>query len=97
MAKFIQIFSSGAGRAGGNLLFNVNQIVNVESASATTTTMNLTSAAAGLDVATITHTDTGTGTGVRDAINNALTANPGGVKAAVHLPSGVTVSGIGIA
>ena len=42
MAKFIQIFSSGAGRAGGNLLFNVNQIVNVESASATTTVMNLT-------------------------------------------------------
>jgi len=97
MAKFISIFSSGADRAGGNLLFNVDQIVNVEAASATTTAMNLTSAASGLDVATITHTSTGTGTGVRDAINNALTANPGGVKARVHLPTGITVSGIAIA
>jgi len=31
---------------------------------------------------------------VRDAINYALTANPGGVKAKVKLPSGIEVSNV---
>ena len=97
MAKFISIKSSASGLDSGDLLFNVDQIVLVEAASATTTTMNLTSAAAGLDVVTVTHTTTGTTPSVRDAINNALTANPGGVKAKVNLPSGITVSGIVVA
>ena len=96
-AKFISIKSSASGLDSGDLLFNVDQIVLVEAASATTTTMNLTSAAAGLDVVTVTHTTTGTTPSVRDAINNALTANPGGVKAKVNLPSGITVSGIVVA
>jgi len=34
---------------------------------------------------------------VRDAVNSALTANPGGVKAKVQLPTGITVSGVVIA
>jgi len=97
MAKFISIKSSAAGLDSGDLLFNVDQIVLVEAASATTTTMNLTSAAAGLDVVTVTHTSTGTTPSVRDAINSALTANPGGVKAKVNLPTGITVSGIVVA
>ena len=97
MAKFIAINSSASGLGGGDYLFNVEQIIAVEAASGTTTTMNLTSAAAGLDVVTVTHTNTSTTPSVRDAINNALTANPGGVKARVHLPSGITVTGIAIA
>lgn len=47
------------------------------------------------DVAAITYTG-GAAPGVllRDAINYALTANPGGIVAKVKVPSSVTVSGI---
>jgi hypothetical protein len=58
MAKFIEVYSSGSGLDGGNVLIGVENIVGV------------------------------------DAINYALTANPGGVKAKVQLPSGITVSNI---
>ena len=47
-----------------------------------------------IDECTITHTSTGTTPSVRDAINYALTANPGGVKAKVQLPTGITVSDV---
>jgi hypothetical protein len=97
MASFISIKSSAAGLAGGEFLFNVDQIILVEAASATTTTMSLSTLAAAEDVVTITHTSVGTVPSVRDAINAALTANPGGVKARVNLPAGITVSGIAVA
>jgi hypothetical protein len=97
MAKFIAIKSSASGLGGGDFLFNVDQIITVEAASATTTTILLTSSQATEDVVTLTHTDVGTTPSVRDSINAALTANPGGVKAKVNLPSGVTVSGVAIA
>jgi hypothetical protein len=97
MAKFIAIKSLAAGLAGGDYLFNVDQIITVDAPSATTTTILLTSSQAAGDVATITHTSVGTTPSVRDAINAALTANPGGVKAKVNLPTGITVSGIVIA
>jgi spore maturation protein SpmB len=96
MAKFIAIKSSASGLGGGDYLFNVDQIITVEAASATTTTILLTSSQAAEDVVTITHGSVGTPS-VRDAINAALTANPGGVKAKVNLPAGITVSGIAIA
>jgi len=96
MAKFIAIKSSAAGLAGGDYLFNVDQIITVEAPSATTTTILLATTTS-RDVATITHTSVGTTPSVRDAINAALTANPGGVKAKVNLPTGITVSGIVIA
>jgi hypothetical protein len=97
MAKFIAIKSSASGLAGGDYLFNVDQIITVEAVNGTTTTILLTSSQAAEDVATITHADVGTTPSVRDAINAALTANPGGVKARVQLPAGITVSGIAIA
>ena len=97
MAKFIAINSSASGLGGGDYLFNVDQIIAVEAASGTTTTISLTTVAAAEDLVTVTHDTTGTTPSVRDAINNALTANPGGVKARVHLPSGITVTGIAIA
>jgi len=95
MAKFIEINSSGAGLAGGKILLGVNNINGVIAASATTTVIKFNGG--GLDEATITHTSVGTTPSVRDAVNAALTANPGGVKAKVNLPSGVTVSGVAIA
>ena len=97
MAKFIAIKSSATGLGGGDFLFNVDQIITVEAASATTTTIQLTSSQATEDVVTVTHDSVGTTPSVRDAINAALTANPGGVKARVQLPSGITVTGIAIA
>ena len=97
MAKFIAIKSSAAGLAGGDYLFNVDQIITVEAATATTTTILLTSSQAAEDVVTITHGNVGTTPSVRDAINAALTANPGGVKAKVNLPAGITVSAVAIA
>ena len=47
-----------------------------------------------LDECTVTHASTGTVPSVRDAIIYALTANPGGVNAKVHLPAGITVSNV---
>ena len=91
MAKFISIFSSGAGLDGGDVLINADLSTGVVAASGTSTVIYLAGGAAG-DLATITHTSTGTVPSVRDAINYALTANPGGIKAKVSLPSGITVS-----
>ena len=96
MAKFISIHSSGAGLAGGDILVNADLSTGVVAASGTSTVIYLAGGAAG-DLATITHTSTGTVPSVRDAINAALTANPGGVKARVQLPTGISVSQIAIA
>lgn len=95
MAKFIEINSSGTGLAGGKILLGVNNINTVVASSGTETIIKYNGG--GLDEATITHGDTGTTPSVRDAVNAALTANPGGVKAKVNLPAGITVSAVAIA
>jgi hypothetical protein len=92
MARFITIVSSGAGLAGGNVLISVDDILTVKAATATTTTI-----IGAATVTTVTHTSVGTVPSVRNAINNALTANPGGVNAKVALPTGITVSTIVVA
>ncbi len=92
MAKFISIHSSGAGLAGGDILIS-GEATGVVSTSATVTTIYLKGGTAG-DTAAITHTSTGTTPSVRDAVIYALTANPGGIKAKVKLPSGITVSAV---
>ncbi len=95
MAKFIEINSSGSGLEGGKILIGVNAINGVVAASGTETVIKFNGAA--LDEATITHTTTSTTPSVRDAVNAALTANPGGVKAKVQLPDGITVSAVAFA
>jgi len=97
MAKFIEIKSSGAGLAGGNILINADEVLLVVATSGTATTLTMSSASTAGDVITVAHGTTGTTPSVRDAINAALTANPGGVKAKVQLPTGITVTGITIA
>jgi len=92
MAKFISIPSSGSGIAGGDILVGADLITGVVQASSTTVVIYLAGGAGG-DVCTITH-DTVSKPSVRDAVNYALTANPGGVKAKVKLPSGIEVSGV---
>ncbi len=93
MAKFIAIKSSGANQAGGDLLLGVEGILNVSALNPTTTVVKYDGTEA-----TITHSALAIPyTQVRDAVNSALTANPGGVKARVQLPSGTTVSAIALA
>ena len=92
MAKFIEVFSSGSNLDGGNILIGVNDIVGVDAASATTTIIKMNGGV--LDEVTLTHGSVGTTPSVRDAINKALTANPGGVKAKVNLPTGITVTNV---
>tara|TARA_R100000935_G_scaffold25012_1_gene44647 strand:- start:2176 stop:2454 length:279 start_codon:yes stop_codon:yes gene_type:complete len=89
MAKFIAIKSSGAGLAGGDVLLGVEGIISVDAGSATTTVVEYDA-----KKITITHLTVGTTPSVRDAVNAALTANPGGVKARVQLPVGITVAKI---
>ncbi len=92
MAKFIEVYSSGSGLDGGNVLIGVENIVGVDAASGTTTVIKMNGGV--LDEVTLTHTSVGTTPSVRDAINYALTANPGGVKAKVQNPSGISISAI---
>jgi|VirMetMinimDraft_7_1064189.scaffolds.fasta_scaffold02123_10 hypothetical protein len=92
MAKFIAIKKDGGGTLNdGDQLFAVEGIVTVEAVNSTSTAIKYDG---GL-TATITYNDDFLfQPRVRDAINAALTANPGGVKARVQLPDGITVSGI---
>ena len=89
MAKFIAIKSSASGIEAGDYLLGVEGIITVEAVSNSATDVEYD----GKKVA-IAHDSTGTVASVRDAINAALTANPGGVKARVQLPAGITVTGI---
>ena len=92
MASFISIHSSGAGLDGGDILIGVSSVLGVDAASATSTVIKMNGGV--LDECTVTHASTGTMPSVRDAIIYALTANPGGVNAKVHLPAGITVSNV---
>ena len=97
MAKYISLDSSASGLDSGDLIINAENIVYVEADSATSTKIFLNAGPTGADLITVTHTSTGTTPSMRDAVNYALTANPGGVKAKVQNPSGISISGIAIA
>jgi hypothetical protein len=94
MAKFISLDSSAAALDAGEFLVSAEAIVYVDQTANVTTKIYLDGAAAANDLITITHTSTGTDPSMREAVNYALTANPGGVKAKVSLPSGITISAI---
>ncbi len=94
MAKFISIKSVGAGIAGGDILLSGDSCATVSIASATVIHYHFLAGTTG-DVAAITYTGGATeGVKLRDAINYALTANPGGILAKVKMPAGATVTGI---
>jgi len=83
MARFLEIPANGAGLQGGSFLIGADQVITVIQSAATTTLIHV-DGGVGADLITLTHTDTGTSPQVRDAINYALSANPGGVKAIVR-------------
>ena len=83
MARFLEIPANGAGLQGGSFLIGADQVITVIQSAATTTLIHV-DGGVGADLITLTHTSTGTSPQVRDAINYALSANPGGVKAIVR-------------
>ena len=96
MASFISIHSSAASLDGGDILIGVSSVLGVDAASSTSTVIKMNGGV--IDECTVTHTSTGVGAAaipsLTDAIIYALTANPGGVNAKVHLPAGITVSNV---
>jgi hypothetical protein len=97
MAKFISIKSVGAGIEGGDILLSGDKCLGVVVSSATNVNYHL-AGGVGSDVASITYTGGATlGVKLRENINYALTANPGGVLAKVKIPVGLTVTAIALA
>jgi hypothetical protein len=97
MAKFLSINVTAAGLNGGPRLINADQIVTVTQASATTTTIFLAPVGgSAVDVLTLTHTSTGTVPSIKDAVNAAITAVPGGQTVAVDFPSGVVCTAVAL-
>ena len=96
MAKFISIKSVGAGIEGGDILLSGDSCATVSISSPTVIHYHFLAGTTG-DVAAITYTGGATeGVKLRDAINYALTANPGGILAKVKIPAGATVTGIAV-
>lgn len=97
MARFISISVVGGADAfeDGQHLINTESVITVTSGDeaganeGTKTTIHTSSPV--LNTVVLTH-GTETTPSVRDAINSALTANPGGVKSTVGLPSGIAVT-----
>ena len=102
MAKFISVPVTAATLESGIRLFNVDSIITVNQSAATTTTITVNSgASASSDIFTLTHTSTtalyGTTPVVKNAINAALIAVPGGQNVLVGLPAGIDVTAIALA
>lgn len=94
MAKFIAIPApSTVAATGGEVLIAAEGIIFTDALTDSTTVIYY-----GNKTVTLTYNETFLfNTAVRDAINAALTANPGGEKVKVQLPVGITVSAIAIA
>ena len=97
MAKFLSINVTNTGLTAGERLINADQITTVVQTAATTTVITLANANTGFDQVTLTHTSTGTTPSVKDAINDAITAVPGGQTVTVSLPVGIVCSAIALA
>ena len=99
MAKFLSfnIVNTGAATTEGSKLVNVDQIGDVSYAAGTLTLSlkNTTTSAIAIVLATTQDGTAGApvntvGSPQIDAVNRAMTANPGGVKAAVSFPKDQT-------
>jgi hypothetical protein len=99
MARFIEIPVNGNFPKKGRFLVSADNALYVfaptsDSGSKTQIRMK-GSGGVGATRVVLTHTTTTTGA-VKDAINKALTSNPGGKKAFVDLPAGITITNIEI-
>lgn len=97
MAKFIKIKSTNLNVTNvTELLFSADSISYVQQGNTTGTGSADTSTVFFTTGKQVTLTDTGQGATITEAINNALTANPGGVLAFVSLPSTVVITAIAV-
>lgn len=97
MAKFLSINVTAAGLNGGVRLINADQIVTVTQTAATTTDIFLAPVGGeATNILTLTHTSTGTTPSIKDAVNAAITAVPGGQVVAVSFPTGVTCTAVAL-
>lgn len=94
MAKFLSIYVTNTGLTAGERLINADQITTVTQVEAQATVITLAQAGTNFHQITLSHTSTGTTPSVRDAINDAITAVPGGQTVAVSLPVGIVCDGI---
>ena len=99
MAKFIKIKKSNFASSlnyTADMLVGVDQIAVVK--KGTNSAINSDAATIFFQDATsyITFTDTAKGVDIVNAINSALTANPGGVVATVQLDSSVEITALAV-
>ena len=96
MANFIKIKSNDS----GDHLINTDDVCFVHQPNDLTTVIvtdqYLIGAPSNPRNYTLTHTSTGTTPSMRDAINTALTANPGGVEVLVIAPAGIDIEDVSL-
>jgi hypothetical protein len=94
MAKFIEIpVTSGDAHVAGKKLINVEDVSTAFCSAANAVKLFLGTGQKHVLLATTT----AKGIDVLNAINAAMTANPGGIKAKVQLPAGVEVTALSVA
>ena len=87
MAKYIKLnLTTPGGTTGSELLINIDQITRLVTASTTTTDIFFDNVVTATKKWTITHTAPLVANAVLDAIQSAMTANPGGVISTVVGP-----------
>lgn len=87
MAKYIKLnLTTPGGTTGSELLINIDQITRLATASTTTTDIFFDNVVTATKKWTITHTAPLVANAVLDAIQSAMTANPGGVISTVVGP-----------
>ncbi len=90
MAKYIRINLSTPGAAtGSELLINIDQITRIATGSTTTTDIFFDNVQTATKKWRITHTAPLVANSILDAIQAAMTANPGGVVSTVGSPVSV--------
>jgi len=86
MAQYIKFNLSTPGAGGSELLIEVADVLRIASPSTTTTDVFLKNPLNATRKWTITHTAPLVANSILDAINAALTANPGGIVSTVGSP-----------
>ncbi len=94
MAKFIEItVTSGTAHLAGKKLINVEDVAFGNCSAANTVKLFLGTGAKHIALTTTA----ARAIDVLNAINSSMTANPGGVKAKVQLPTGVQITAVAVA
>jgi hypothetical protein len=99
MAKFlsINVTPTTPGLNSGIRLINADQIVTVTQSSGTTTELFLAPVGgSATDILTLTHTTTGTTPSVKEAVNAAISAVPGGQTVSVSFPQGIVCTAVAL-